>query len=372
METEARTKTKKAAAGNNSRRPLVSVITPAYNEGAIIEENLERLCRYMAGLEDFYRWELIVVNDGSRDNTGELADAFAHSHPYVKVHHHRVNRNLGGALQTGFNIAKGDYVVVMDIDLTYSEDHIGRMLAKMQETDADVVIASPYMEGGQNTAVPRLRLLLSRGANRIMRMMSPTPVHTFTGMVRAYKGSFLKKLNLKSVTYSINPEIIHKAQILRAKIVEIPGHLDWSGQKQLGESRVSSIRIGNGIIAGLMSGFIFRPHMFFLSIGISLFLVALYIIAWIFIHTFNVLPEIAMEAGNMEDRFGMAVGVVFHERPYSFMVGGISLIVALQFLSIGFLSLQSKRYFDELFHISTTLLANQKKESAKENGTYNE
>jgi glycosyltransferase involved in cell wall biosynthesis len=347
-------------------QPLVSIITPAYNESAIIEANLERLCLYMAGLEKLYRWELIVVNDGSTDNTGELADKFSEIHPQVKVHHHPANRNLGGALQTGFRLAQGDYIVVMDIDLSYSEDHIERMLAKMRETDADIVVASPYMEGGKNTAVPFFRLFLSRGANWIMRLMSPIPIHTFTGMVRAYKGTFLRSLNLKSVTYSINPEIINKGLILRARIEEIPGHLDWSRQRKLGQSRVSGIRISNGIVAGLMSGFIFRPYMFFMSIGIGLLIVALYIIAWIFVHTFSMLPEIAQDAGNFENRFGIAVGMVFQERPYSFMVGGIALMVALQFLSIGFLSLQNKRYFDELFHISTTILKNQRQETGNE------
>jgi hypothetical protein len=107
-----------------------------------------------------------------------------------------------------------------------------------------------------------------------------------------------------------------------------------------------------------MSGFIFRPYFFFMSIGLGLLLTASYIILWIFIHTFAALPEIPLDSGNFEYRFGMAVAKVFMERPYSFMVGGISLIVALQFLGIGFLSLQNKRYFDELFHFNTTLLRN--------------
>lgn len=337
--------------------PFVSIITPAYNESSIIEENLQKICTYMKGLEERYCWELIVVNDGSKDDTGELADKFAGEHEQVRVVHHRVNRNLGGALQTGFEAAAGDYVIVLDIDLTYSEDHIEKLLSKIIETDADMVLASPYMKGGKNTAVPYFRLVLSKVVNWMMRIMSPTDIHTFTGMVRIYKKSFLRKLNLKSFTYSINPEIVFKALILRARIEEIPAHLDWSNQKNVGRS--SSIKIFNGILAGMMSGFIFRPYMFFMGIGLVLFLISFYIILWIFIHTFSILPEISMAAGNFEDRFGLAVAQVFNERPYSFMVGGISLIISFQFLGIGFLSLQNKRYFDELFHINTTLLEKQ-------------
>ncbi len=338
-------------------RPLVSIITPAYNEAAIIEKNLDRLCKYMTSLEHSYRWELIVVNDGSTDETGLLASQFAEGNSQVKVFHHRANRNLGGALQTGFQAASGFYVIVMDIDLTYSEEHIGQMLEKAKATDADIVLASPYMKGGKNTAVPGLRLLLSRVVNRLLRIMSPTKIHTFTGMVRLYKRDFLKTLNLKSITYTINPEIIYKTLILRGRIEEIPAHLDWSGQKNVGRS--SSIRIFNGITAGLMSGFIFRPYMFFLTIGGLMFLIAFYIIIWIFIHTFNALPQIPVEAADFETRFGMAVAIVFQDRPYSFLVGGVALIISFQFLGIGFLSLQNKRYFEEIFHINTTMLRNQ-------------
>ena len=333
------------------QRPLLSVITPAYNEAAILEKNLERLCQYMAGLESDYRWELIIVNDGSKDETGPLADKFAASRSNVTAHHHIVNRNLGGALQTGFSLAKGDYIIVMDIDLTYSEQHIGQMMEKIQETDADIVIASPYMQGGKNTAVPTHRLVLSKVVNRIMRTMASTHIHTFTSMVRVYKASFLKKLNLKSITYTINPEIIYKSIIMRGRIAEIPAHLDWSGQKNTG--RVSGIRILSGIMAGLMSGFIFRPYGYFFAIGGSMFLISLYIIVWIFVKTFAILPQIAEEVGNIEDRFGLAVGEVFSSSPYSFLIGGICLIISFQFLGTGFLSLQSKRYFEELFHLNT-------------------
>lgn len=348
-------------------RPLVSIITPAYNEAAIITTNLERLCQYMTRLEHEYRWELVVVNDGSKDQTGALADALAATKPNIRVFHHKVNRNLGGALQTGFKMAAGDYVIVMDIDLSYAEYHIEQLLTTITKTDADMVIASPYMKGGKNTAVPFSRLLLSKVVNRIMRMMSPVPIHTFTGMVRAYKKSFLNRLNLKSITYSINPEIIHKGLILRARIVEIPAHLDWSFQKQVGKARTSSVRIFKGISGGLMSSFIFSPYRFFITIGFILFFISFYLIIWIFIHTFQVLPSIphSVGFGEFETRFSAAVAQVFQERPYSFLVGGVSLIISFQFLGIGFLSLQSKRYFDELFHISTTLLSEKVNNSIK-------
>lgn len=337
-------------------KPLISVITPAYNESAILKKNLDRLCEYMSSLEETYEWEILIVNDGSKDDTGKIADEYVAYTPFnVKVIHHKRNKNLGAAMRTGFNAATGDYVIVMDIDLSYSPEHIGRMLQRIHETDADIVIASPYMKGGKCTKVPLFRLLLSRVVNRFMRATANANLHTFTSMVRVYKGSFLKHLNLKSNTFTIMPEIIHKALILRAKIEEIPAHLDWSFQREIGSSRTSSIRIFKGILSGLMSGFIFRPYAFFMIMGMALLFVSFWLIMWIFIHTFSVFPLIEVPSGLINDRFSEAVAIVFKSRPHAFFVGGITFLAALQFLGIGFLSLQNKRYFDELFHINTTL-----------------
>lgn len=337
-------------------RKSVTIITPAYNEEAIITGNLQRLCEYMRGLEDQYRWDILVVNDGSKDGTAQLADAFASTHEEVSVVHHRINRNLGGALKTGFRHAEGDYVIVMDLDLSYDEFHIERLLIEIEETDAEVVIASPYMKGGKNTKVPFFRLLLSKTVNHFLRITSPKKIHTFTSMVRVYKKEFLQTLNLKSTTYAINPEIIHKAIILRARVEEIPAHLDWSFQEAVAGSRTSSIRIFKGILSGLMTGFIFRPYMFFMTVGLLALVASFWVIGWIFVHTIDTLSAVEVASGLLNDKFTAAVALVFQQRPHAFFVGGFSFLTALQFLGIGFLSLQNKRYFDELFHINSSQL----------------
>ena len=97
---------------DENERPLISVITPAFNEEAILTQNLGKLCDHLDGLLDRYRWELLVINDGSVDRTGALADAFAAGRPGVRVIHHPVNLNLGQGIRTGFAHARGEYIVV--------------------------------------------------------------------------------------------------------------------------------------------------------------------------------------------------------------------------------------------------------------------
>jgi glycosyltransferase involved in cell wall biosynthesis len=345
-----------------SERPFVSVVVPAYNEAAIIRENLLQICEYMETLEREYDWELIVVNDGSTDETGKLADKFAESRGNVYVLHHHTNFQLGQALKFAFNNCTGDYVVVMDVDLTYSPYHIGQLLAKIRETKAKIVIASPYMEGGRVSNVPWLRRILSRWANKFLSITAKGKLSTITGMVRAYDRKFIASLNLKAMDMGINPEIVYKAQLLRAMIVEIPAILDWSFQKTVGKKRSSSMRVLWNILSCLFSGFIFRPFMFFILPGLTLLILSFYPIAWALIHTIAQLENPALLNLTFDHRLSAAVAQAFSLSPHSFIVGGVCLMVAIQLMSLGILALQNKRYFEELFHLGSTIYKITKKD----------
>ncbi len=329
------------------QRPLASIIVPAFNEAAIITENLGAICAYLETIEDRYRWELIVVNDGSTDETGMLINEFAASRSNVFALHHAINFQLGQALRYAFNNARGDYFVTFDADLSYSPDHIGRLLHEITNSHAKVVMASPYMPGGQTTKVPRLRKIMSRWANRILSATAKGKLTTITGMVRAYAAPSLTSLNLKPVPAEINPKIIYKAQILRAHIVEIPAHLDWTFKQTGGRRRKSAVRISRSVASSTFSAFLFRPFMFFIVPGLVVLVLALYSLGWAAFHVGSALPD----AGNISD----AVAVAYADRPHAFIVGGLGLIVAFQFLSLGFIAVQNKRYFEELFHLGTSL-----------------
>ena len=208
-------------------KPLVSIVAPAYNEAAIIQNNLIDLCQYLETLEEEYQWELILVNDGSRDNTGSLAEVFASSRPNVHVVHHVRNEGLGQALRSGFAQSQGTYIITLDLDLSYAPEHVGALLTKIRQTGAKLVVTSPYMKGGKVSNVPRLRLLLSIWANRFLSVAARHNVSTLTGMVRVYDAEFLRVLNLRSAGMEINTEIVHKATLLGVRIEEIPAHLHW-------------------------------------------------------------------------------------------------------------------------------------------------
>jgi glycosyltransferase involved in cell wall biosynthesis len=334
-------------------RPVISVVVPAYNEAEIITVNLGVLCDYLGDLEDLYRWELIVVNDGSSDETGTLADAFADGRDNVTVLHHHTNFHLGQALRYAFTNCHGDYVVTFDCDLSYAPEHIGRMVTELRTSNAKIVIASPYAKGGRTTNVPFLRRFLSRSANRFLATTAKGDVSTLTGMVRAYDRVFLSTLNLRSMGTDINTEILYKAELLGAMIVEIPAHLDWTFSQTGGERRRSPITLASTSKAYLFSGFMFRPVLFFIAPGLLVLLASLYTLSWV---GYRIVDNLGRTSGGITARLTEAIQLSYVAAPYAFVVGGITLLVAIQLISLGTISLQNERYFKELYHFDTTIL----------------
>jgi glycosyltransferase involved in cell wall biosynthesis len=344
------------------QKPFVSIVTPAYNEAVILEKNLVILCNYMASLETQYDWELIIVNDGSKDNTGELAEAFARRHSHIKVVHHVTNFGMGQALRSGFDAARGDYIVVLDMDLSFAPDHVERLLDKIRQTHADVVTASPYMKGGEVANVPFLRLLLSIGANWFLSFATKKRFTSITGMARVYDAQFLRTLNLRSKGMDINPEILHKATLLESRIVEIPGQLRWIPQTDVPKSkrRKSSMTTGK-ILKHTWSivffGFLFRPVVFFILPSLLFFTLACYSGFWAFSHSWSNYNRLAQETvfQNLDGAISASVAAAFQQSPHSFIIGGMSLMLAIQLFSLGILSAQSKSYFEEIFYLGTSV-----------------
>jgi glycosyltransferase involved in cell wall biosynthesis len=335
-------------------KPLVSLVVPAYNEAAIVEENLTTLCQYMETLEDHYRWEVVVINDGSIDETGKLADAFSQTKANVRVLHHSINFGLGQAFRFGFANCRGDYIVTLDSDLSYAPDHIEKLLIKIRETRAKIVVTSPYMKGGRISNVPWLRRIFSIGANRFLSLAARGNLSTLTSMVRVYDGRFLRTLNLRSMGMEINPEIIYKAMLLRARIEEIPAHLNWRSQPSGRIQRRSSMRMLHHTVSVLVAGFVFRPFIFFIFPGFLLGLVSLYADSWVLIHSFDFYQRLS-QYDSIGTRASAAVAAAFNLAPHTFIIGGMTMMLAIQLISLGILALQSKNYFEEIFNLGSTI-----------------
>ena len=168
----------------------LSIIVPCYNEIRNIPKLQQQFWPVAAELAQSRSLEVIFVDDGSTDGTGQaLEDAFGHvqaSQVSVRFERHPVNRGLGAALRTGFAAAQGEVIVTTDSDGTYRFSEIPGLLSCLA-ADVDVVTASPYHPAGGVEGVPAYRLVLSRGSSAIYRLLVDWRVHTYTSLFRAYR-----------------------------------------------------------------------------------------------------------------------------------------------------------------------------------------
>ncbi|HEX7941942.1 MAG TPA: polyprenol monophosphomannose synthase, partial [Gemmatimonadaceae bacterium] len=173
------------------------------------------------------RLEILVVDDGSPDGTGQLVDAIADTNPRVHALHRPSKLGLGTAYRAGFKWAleRGyDYVFEMDADFSHDPNHLPAFLEAIQ--DADVVLGSRYNRG-RVTVVnwPMTRLLLSYFANLYARLVTGLPLDDSTGGFKCFRRSVLEAIDLdavKSNGYAFQIEMSFRAWKKGFRIAEIP------------------------------------------------------------------------------------------------------------------------------------------------------
>jgi glycosyltransferase involved in cell wall biosynthesis len=212
-------------------RRRATLALPVYNERPRIRATLEEISEHVIRAIPEYEWEVVVVDDGSHDATlDEVVVAAEELDLPILVLAHEVNCGLGSTLSTIFHASRGELIVAVDADLTYSIEHVRRLVEVWERTGAAVVVASPYASGGSTRAVPRSLEVRSRMANRYLAAMTGSRVATFTGIVRAYDGDFVRSLPPLRGGANANIAVLHEAWRQRLEVVEMPAELDWTGQ----------------------------------------------------------------------------------------------------------------------------------------------
>lgn len=210
----------------------VTVIVPVYNEGPQLGASLVSLADYLE-MHTSYAFSYVIVDDGSTDESHEIADVFARYRRNVTLVTHERNHGLGRAIRSALPHVNGDYTIVMDADLSYGPPVAMALLETAERENADVVLASPYMRGGRVLNVPFLRRLLSREANRILSLATKGHYATLTCMVRAYRTSLLKALTYRFDGMESSAELLLNALRMHARVAEIPATLTWTEERRL-------------------------------------------------------------------------------------------------------------------------------------------
>lgn len=213
----------------------VLVITPTYDERESLPVTLARL-RAAVPTAD-----VLVVDDGSPDGTGEVADAIAAADPSVHVMHRPGKSGLGAAYTAGFGwgLERGyDVLVEMDADGSHAPEQLPALLAAVQG-GADLALGSRWVPGGRVVDWPLGRQLLSRGGNTWARWALGIPLRDATGGYRAYRARALAAADLPSVRsegYCYQLELA--TRVVRAGLVAVEVPITFT-ERAAGTSKMS-------------------------------------------------------------------------------------------------------------------------------------
>ncbi|MEZ5966639.1 MAG: polyprenol monophosphomannose synthase [Planctomycetota bacterium] len=220
----------RAAPFDCGRRCLV--VMPTYNE----RDNLERV---VADILAYLATDVLVVDDGSPDGTGAIADRIAAGDPRVAVLHRQGKQGLGTAYIAGFRhaIAHGyDLVFEMDADFSHPPWDLPRLAAAAR--DAELVIGSRYVTGGSTVGWDFKRRMLSRGANFYARTVLGMATRDITAGFRCYQVAALARLDLEAVAahgYAFQIEMAFRMARAGFRVLEVPIHFT---DRRVGQSKM--------------------------------------------------------------------------------------------------------------------------------------
>jgi glycosyltransferase involved in cell wall biosynthesis len=190
----------------------LSLVLPAYNEAANLEAVVRRALEVLPALvEDF---EVIIVDDGSRDGTSQIADRLAASDPRVRVVHHETNRGYGAALRSGFAAARGDLIMFMDADQQFDPADLAHLAPFVPYAD----IVAGYRVKRRD---PWIRLVYAAIFNAAMRLLFGITVRDIDCAFKVLRGDLVRALHLTMNGALVNTELLVKAQRAGATIVEV-------------------------------------------------------------------------------------------------------------------------------------------------------
>lgn len=204
--------------------PMLAVCIPTYNE----RENLERMVRALGSVFAAHRLDgrVLVIDDGSPDGTGRIADRLADELSWVSVLHRPVKQGLGPAYLAGFAraLADGaDLILELDCDFSHDPEDVPRLAAAA--ADADLVLGSRYVPGGGTRNWGLVRRAISRGGCLYAQALLGLPLRDLTGGFKCYRREVLETIALERIRakgYAFQIETTYRSIRAGFRVAEVP------------------------------------------------------------------------------------------------------------------------------------------------------
>ncbi|MCS6873821.1 MAG: DUF3473 domain-containing protein [Pyrinomonadaceae bacterium] len=227
----------------------VTIVVPCYNEA----ETLIFLKKTLLELEkelvkSGYRANFIFVDDGSKDKTFEKLEELFSGHENTQIIKHQKNLGVAASIMTGLREAKTEIVCSIDCDCSYDPYYLLKMIPMLDEK-TDIVTASPYHPEGKVKNVPAWRLLLSKGASFLYKVVLGVEISTYTSCFRVYRRSRLLNMSIREKNFLGVSEILGKVLLAGGKVVEYPAVLQV---RLFGFSKMKTLKVILGHLSLLL------------------------------------------------------------------------------------------------------------------------
>lgn len=262
----ATTSVKKSTKPKNAKLSKISLILPVYNEEENVMPQYEKIIKSLREVKNPH--EIIFINDGSIDSSGELLTQLAKKDKNVKIIHFRRNFGQTAAMSAGIDYSSGEIVILMDSDLQNDPDDINMLISKIDE-GYDVV--SGWRKNRKDKMISRK--IPSMIANKIISKVTGVNLHDLGCSLKAYRGEVIRQVNLYGEMHRFIP--VH-ASWIGAKITEVPvkHHARQFGKSKYGLKRTIKVLL-DLITVKFLGSYSTKPIYVFGGSGIILFLLSM-------------------------------------------------------------------------------------------------
>lgn len=211
---------------------LLTVVVPCYNEQDAVADTLRQLQNILAGIEPH---EIIAVDDGSQDRTGEILDGLPSELPSLRVIRHSSNHGYGAALKSGIRVARGDFLAITDSDGTYPNDRIPELLERAQ-AGADMVVGSRTAKG---VVYSKLRAFPKAFMRRYCEWVTKESIPDMNSGLRVFRRSVLERfVPYLPDTFSFTTTVTIALMTNRYKVDYVP----ITYAQRIGSSKIHPIK----------------------------------------------------------------------------------------------------------------------------------
>jgi len=196
----------------------LSVVIPVYNESGTLENLIQRVSAVDYGCE----LEIVIVDDGSQDGSGDIAQSLSSRHGNLVFLRHEKNAGKGAALRTGFARASGDIVIVQDADLEYDPREIPSLIELILDDIADVVFGSRFLSRGPHRVLYYRHYLANRMFTTLSNLLTNLNLTDIEVCYKAFRREVLESIRIQEERFGFEPEITAKVAKGNWRIYEVP------------------------------------------------------------------------------------------------------------------------------------------------------